>query len=466
MHRRAQRSSLPLDASENNGLAQRETIAAISTPAGEGAIAIIRMSGEKAVAIADNIFRGKEPPSHSPSHRQQLGDLVDEQDNVVDRVLLSVHRAPSSYTGEDVVEISCHGGILLTARVLERCLQAGARAARAGEFTERAFLNGKMDLTQAEAVIDLIRAQTDLALRSAKEQLDGRLGDEIRALRGELISIIANAEAAIDFSHEDIEPDDETKVRERIQEVRVAMAKWYETAAEGRIFREGVRIVIYGPANAGKSSLLNRLLGYDRVIVSERPGTTRDCVEETVSLGGMPVRLVDTAGLRSSIDPLERAGISRTHRSLESADLALHLVDGNAERPPDFCGDGLNGADLLVINKSDLPEHPSWSATDALRISCESSDGFERLQRQIIGRISQGNLTPENALAINSRHRQCLQRAIRACDRSLDTLAKGLSVEYMLVELRDALNALGEILGAVDVEQILDSVFRQFCIGK
>ena len=445
--------------------AQGDTIAAISTPAGEGAIAIVRLSGENAVAVADSIFRGKEKPSLMPSHLQQLGRLVDTEDQLVDQVLLSVHRAPASYTGEDLVEISCHGGMLVTARVLETCLHTGARIARPGEFTERAFLNGKMDLTQAEAVIDLIRARTDLALRSAAEQLSGRLGGEIRTLRDELVSIIANAEAAIDFSEEDIDPNDESTIRTRVENLRVAMSQLYGTAARGRIFREGVRVVIHGPTNAGKSSLLNRLLGYDRVIVSENHGTTRDTVEETLNLGGMPIRLVDTAGIRASSDAVERAGMERSRQSLAAADLSLLVVDGNEEAAP-ISTPGSNGSNVLVINKSDLPEHPSWRDSDALRVSCATGAGIEELQREIVAHISKGNLQAENLVAINSRHRECLLRAIQACDRALEALRRGLSSEYMLVDLRDALNAMGEILGAVDVEQILDSVFSQFCIGK
>jgi tRNA modification GTPase len=445
---------------------QRDTIAAISTPVGEGAIAVVRVSGENAIAVADKFFRGKDKPSRLPSHLQQLGRLVDQNDEIVDQVLLSVHRSPASYTGEDLVEISCHGGILLTARVLETCLQAGARAARAGEFTERAFLNGKMDLTQAEAVIDLIRARTDLALRSATEQLNGRLGGQIRTLRDEVIAIVAHAEAAIDFSEEGIEPDDESKLRQRVQNVRMAMSKLFETAARGRVFREGLRVVLYGQTNAGKSSLLNRLLGFDRVIVSEHHGTTRDAVEEILNLGGMLIRLIDTAGMRTSADALELQGMERTERSLEVADLSLRVVDGNAEPPPDPSFGSSRGCELFVINKSDLPEHPCWRDTDALRISCVTGEGIEHLREEMIDRISKGNLQAENAIAINSRHRECLLSAIDACDRTLEALAKGLSFEYVVVELRDALNALGQILGAIDVEQILDSVFSQFCIGK
>src|SRR5688572_14384104 len=278
MHRSAEGSVVQSAGVTAPAESPAETIAAISTPAGEGAIALIRLSGGDAIAVADRIFRGSETPSRFPSHTQRLGGIV-EGDQTIDQVLLSVHRAPATYTGEDLVEISCHGGILVTARVLEACLRAGARAARPGEFTERAFLNGKMDLTQAEAVIDLIRAQTDLALRSAHEQLEGRLGSEIKAIRGQLIELLAHLEAAIDFPEEGIAPDEGAKLRSRLDSIRQRIGARLTTAEQGRILREGVRAVIYGPTNAGKSSLLNRLLGYDRPIVSEQPGATRDTIE-------------------------------------------------------------------------------------------------------------------------------------------------------------------------------------------
>ena len=277
MHRSVARSSRArhfcrLSSADENFGGSSDTIAAISTPIGEGAIALVRVSGPEAIAVADRIFRGKEGASDLPSHTQSLGHIV-EGEATIDQVLLSVHRAPASYTGEDVVEISGHGGRLITARVLEACLHAGARAARAGEFTERAFLNDKMDLTQAEAVMDLIRAQTDLALRSASEQLEGRLGKQVSALRDELISLIAHVEAAIDFPEEDIAPDVGNSLLAKLGKIRDQMNELLATAEQGRIFREGVRVVIYGETNAGKSSLLNRLLGFDRAIVSAIGGT-------------------------------------------------------------------------------------------------------------------------------------------------------------------------------------------------
>ena len=456
------RSTSAVDQAELNHV---DTIAAISTPAGEGAIALVRMSGPDAIGTADKIFRGKEKPSRFASHVQHLGEILDENGRVMDEVVMSIHRAPASYTSEDLVEISCHGGTLVTAKVLETCLRAGVRGARPGEFTERAFLNGKMDLTQAEAVIDLIRARTDLALRSATEQLEGKLGQKIRSIQQAIVDLLAHAEASIDFPEEGIEPDEGEKLRPRLDSIRAEISALLATADTGRILREGVRVVIYGATNAGKSSLLNRLLGYERVIVSETHGTTRDTIEETVNLRGIPVRLLDTAGFRTSTSEVELEGIARTERSLNQADLRLHIVDRNAPRPDHF-KEAANGNELVVLNKSDLPEHTDWQDFSALRISCATEEGLDKLEGEIVARIGKHNLRPENTVAINLRHRDCLRRALDACDRARRGMAERLSAEYLTVDLKEALDAVGEVIGGVGVEQILDSVFGQFCIGK
>ena len=468
MHRSVEETALLGSGSSAAGdpeVIAAETIAAISTPAGEGAIALVRISGPNAISIAGKIFRGKEAPAKFASHLQHLGEVVSESGNLIDQVMMSIHRAPASYTGEDLVEISCHGGTLVTAKVLEACLRAGARAARPGEFTERAFLNGKMDLTQAEAVIDLIRARTDLALRSATEQLEGKLGEKIANIRRDLLDLLAHLEAAIDFSEEGIAPDEGDTLRARLDSVRAQIAALLATADHGRILRDGVRVVIYGPTNAGKSSLLNRLLGYERVIVSDTHGTTRDTIEETVNLRGVPVRLLDTAGLRASTSDIEREGIARTERSLQKADLRLHIVD-RTTAPPEQFAQTVDGNEILVLNKSDLAEHPEWKNNNALRISCVTGDGLADLENEILSRISKQNLRPENALAINTRHRDCLRRALEACDRARKSFDETFSPEYLSVDLNEALGAVGEVIGTVGVEQILDSVFGQFCIGK
>ena len=296
--------------------------------------------------------------------------------------MLAVHRAPASYTGEDLIEISCHGGTLVSAKVLEACLRAGARAARPGEFTERAFLNGKMDLTQAEAVIDLIRAKTDLALRSATEQLEGRLGEQIRKIRDELVELLAHINASIDFPEEDITPDEGETLRARLDSIREKIAALLATADQGRILREGVRVVIYGATNAGKSSLLNRLLGYDRVIVSDTHGTTRDTIEETINLDGVPIRLFDTAGLRISSSELEREGIVRTEKSLQLADLRLHIADGSHSKPAYFQERNRDSDEIVVLNKSDLPENSHWKDFHACEFRASRGKGSQSCKRK------------------------------------------------------------------------------------
>lgn len=441
------------------------TIAAISTAAGEGAIALIRITGEDAVGVADRVFRGKQRPSQFESRVQHFGEIVDSE-RVVDQVMITVHRAPSSYTGEDVVEISCHGGMLVSARVLEACLRAGARGARPGEFTERAFVNGKMDLTQAEAVMDLIRARSDLALRSASEQLEGRLGAEINSIRGQLTQLLAHVEASIDFPDEDIAPDEGEPLRARLEVIKNRITALLATAEHGRILRDGLRVVIYGATNAGKSSLLNRLLGYDRAIVSEIPGTTRDTIEEVINLRGIPVRLLDTAGVRGSDDVLEQAGMSRTARSLEAADLVLHIVDRSAPRPPDFNGAKTDRPEIVLLNKSDLTEHADWKETEGLRISCLHDEGLRELEEQLVDTIGREHFRAENSVAINARHRERLRRALEACERAGATISEGLSAEYTALDLRGAHRALTDVVGGENAEEILDSVFSQFCIGK
>ena len=377
-----------------------------------------------------------------------------------------MHRAPATYTGEDLVEISCHGGILVTARVLEACLRAGARAARPGEFTERAFLNGKMDLTQAEAVIDLIRAQTDLALRSAHEQLEGRLGAEIKAIRGQLIELLAHLEAAIDFPEEGIAPDEGAKLGDRLDSIRQKIGDLLATAEQGRILREGVRAVIYGPTNAGKSSLLNRLLGYDRAIVSKQPGTTRDTIEEVINLRGIPIRLLDTAGLRDSADEIEREGMARTEKSLAGADLLLQVLDRSEPKPASFDHRSREQIQIVLLNKSDLPEHPDWARSTRCAFVASRKMVSTGWRTPSSERISGQHLRPESGVAINTRHRDCLRRALESCELAGATMANGLAPEYMAVDLRAALRALDEITGQADAEEIRDSIFAQFCIGK
>jgi tRNA modification GTPase len=444
------------------------TIAAVSTPFGEGAIAILRLAGPQAIAIAGEVFHSSKPVAELPARVQQFGRIMDGS-HVLDEVLLCVHRAPASYTGGDVVEIQCHGGILVTRRILDLLLAHGARAADPGEFTRRAFLNGKMDLTQAEAVMDLITAQTDLALRAATEQLEGRLGSRIVSLRKALLGILAHIEAHIDFPDEDIDPATGTALLEQIDSVRGEVEQLLGTAEQGRILREGLRTVIFGPPNAGKSSLLNRLLGYERAIVSHIPGTTRDTVEEVINLRGIPVRLIDTAGIRPSEDLLESAAIDRTQQALSRAGLILQVMDGSLPPPQGFAKEPPGGAPtILVLNKSDLKVDTAWQAYAAgIQISCKTGEGFEPLTKAIFEAAMHGAARPEDyMIAINARHQGCLKNAAGYLDAARRAIEQRVSPEFLAVELRAALDAIGEVTGRLDTEELLGEIFSKFCIGK
>lgn len=445
-----------------------DTIAAISTPFGEGAIALLRLSGPRAGEIAGAVFRSKRKAVEEPPLRvQQFGAIHDGQ-RKLDDVLLTVFRAPASYTGEDVVEIACHGGVLVTRRILELLLRSGARAAEPGEFTQRAYLHGKLDLTQAEAVMDLITAQTDLALRAASEQLEGRLGERIRGLREALLELLAHVEAYIDFPDEDIDPDTGAALHARLDAVRTEVQALLATAGRGRILREGVRTVIYGAPNVGKSSLLNLLLGYERAIVSPRPGTTRDVIEEVINLRGIPLRLIDTAGIRDSADEIEQAGMERTRRQVERADLVLQVRDASAGiSDAGFpISEGKTPA-LLVLNKSDLGEHDLWRGVEGVRISCLTNAGVADLEEAIVARVAGGQTAHRDwSLAINARHQACLESALKYSDAARDALTRGLSPEFVAEELRAALHAVGDVVGRVDAEDLLGKIFGTFCIGK
>ncbi len=437
-----------------------ETIAAVATAPGTGAIAVIRMSGSRAVEVL-RTCTGKSPEAR----RATLVRIRDAAGRVVDEVVATVFAAPASYTGEDVVELSCHGGMLVTQRVLERLLQCGARPAEPGEFSRRAFLNGKMDLTQAEAVMDIISAGSDLALRAAHNQLHGAISSRVAAAVDRLISIAAHVEAYIDFPEEDIAPHTTQQLVAGLDAVVAELQALLATADEGRLLREGVRTAIVGPPNVGKSSLLNMLLGYERAIVSSTAGTTRDTIEESVSLGGLRLRLIDTAGLHESADAIERAGMERSRRAGAEADLVLEVADSTL--PPARPELELHGArHLLLLNKCDLPEHPSWQGVEALRISCRSGQGAAELSRAIEQLFLHGLAEADSPAAINTRHRYALQQALDYLAAARSGLQTALSPELTDVELRAALDALGSISGRVDTEDILSRVFATFCLGK
>jgi tRNA modification GTPase len=456
-----------------------DTIAAISTAVGEGAIAVLRVSGPEAANLVARIFRGSTAPEKMEARRSYFGEIYDAT-GMIDQVLVTIFRRPQSYTGEDLIEISCHGGILVTRKILSLLLNAGARSAEPGEFTQRAFLNGKMDLTQAEAVMDLIRAQTELALRAANEQLAGHLGRELTKIQDELLTTLAHIEAYIDFPDEGISPETGKMLLDRLEETGASLARLIATADQGRILRHGLRTVIYGEPNVGKSSLLNLLLGYDRAIVSETPGTTRDTIEETINVRGIPVRLIDTAGKRSSEDSIEQEGIRRTELQLAQADLVLQVVDaslprGNEterssalenEREQSMRNSGKKNR-ILVLNKVDLGIHEDWASTKGVRFSCRTREGEEALNQAIWDFVMTGGFSGQDfRIAISVRHQACLQKAIKELDAAKEGLANNEMPELISIELRGALDAIGDVVGRHDTEDLLGRIFSEFCIGK
>jgi len=444
-----------------------DTIAAVATPFGEGAIALIRITGPTAFEVAGEVLS----PAPTRSRLATLCRVLGQEGELIDEVLATRFEGPASYTGENLVEITCHGGIHVTRRVLEQALAGGARPARPGEFTERAFLNGKLDLTQAEAVMDLISAKSDLALRAANEQLSGRLGDDLEELRASVLAVTAHVEAYIDFPDEDIDPDTGAELAGRLQTIEGRIDQFLATADEGRILREGLATAIVGAPNAGKSSLLNLLAGHDRAIVTATPGTTRDTIEEFLVLRGIPCRLIDTAGIRETEDLIEKEGIERTLRAMAEADLVIEVVDGS--RPPAHqggAGESLETPEgvlhLLVVNKIDLGLESHWEGR-GVPLSCVTGEGLDALGDVLESMVREStSLGSGRSVAINARHRQCLQRALHALQEARAGLSEGREIELCAADLRAGLEAIGEVTGRTDTETLLGEIFSSFCIGK
>jgi tRNA modification GTPase len=458
-----------------------DTIAAIATPLGEGGLAVVRISGPVALAIADKSFlpvgKSSLKPSAAPTHTIQYGKIV-QRGQDVDEVLVAVMRAPRTFTREDTVEITCHGGLLPAKLVLDTLLENGARAAEPGEFTKRAFINGRIDLAQAEAVADLIHSRTELALRAANEQLAGKLSQRINQLRDDLIQTLAHVEAYIDFPEEDIPEETSAQLLARLERGLVFMDELLRTANEGQILRRGIRAAIVGRPNVGKSSLLNQLLGHDRAIVSPIAGTTRDTIAETANIRGLPVVFVDTAGLREAGDEIEREGIRRSRESLASAEFILHVLDASEPltvEDENLLAEFATKKRILVRNKMDLPCRlelpengaPGISRPTIVDVCCVSGQGLETLKDAIKELVWAGEIKAEMLqVAINSRHQDALNRARAATQQTIASLRAGETLELPAMELRIAVNAVGEIVGKTTTEDLLDSIFSQFCIGK
>jgi tRNA modification GTPase len=471
-----------------------DTIAAIATAPGRSGIAVVRISGPESVSIANKIFSNNAEIFNNlneiPSHRAIFGKVVDSSQQIVDEALLLVMRAPNSFTREDVVEIQCHGGRISAQRILRLALQNGARPAGPGEFSQRAFINGRLDLTQAEAILDLIHAQTERAAAAAVDQLEGGLSRKVQPVYDACITLAAQIEAGLDFPEDELSSLDSAGIERELQSIRDAVNELLSTFAEGRLLRDGAMAVICGEPNTGKSTLLNTLLQQDRAIVSDIPGTTRDSIEEPFNLDGFPLRLVDTAGLRQTGCAIEEQGIRRTNQLLDRADLVIHLID--ATRPIEEIRDAQNNVRpygtpkdrpdpsskfqttrLLVANKCDLIDAETRSALPEgiLQMSLKTGEGVDALRGLLRDNIERGiEMSADSHATVSERHRGLLASARSEMETSLQiskhaSPARDPSVE-LSVHVRAASQSLGEILGRECSDEILDAIFSQFCIGK
>lgn len=463
----------------------QETIAALATPPGEGGIAVIRISGPDALRLTDRGFRGKTSLASSKSHRAHVGDFFGPGGEPLDQVVATVFRGPTSYTGEDVVEISCHGGVLVSWRILSALISYGCRPAAPGEFTKRAFINGRMDLSQAEAVADLIHARSERSQKSSLQHLRGELATKINQFRAELIQTAGLIELELDFAEEGLELTEQQKVMNQLESTIETVSGLLSTYHTGRMVRDGVKVVLAGMPNVGKSSILNALLRQDRAIVTEVPGTTRDTIEESLFIHGLQFRIVDTAGLREAVDRVEQEGIRRSEDEIRTSDLLLVVLDSS--RPPGMeemelagrlVGD-LRGSvpAIVVLNKIDLAgsankeiEHRAriLQPQAVVQVSALTGVGMDDLRESLFeASLSGGGGYGETGLTVtNSRHYYALEKARKSLQLARESLKSGASGEFISVDLRAALDALGEITGAVTTDNILNEIFANFCIGK
>ncbi|MDW8368072.1 MAG: tRNA uridine-5-carboxymethylaminomethyl(34) synthesis GTPase MnmE [Abditibacteriales bacterium] len=454
-----------------------DTIIAISTPLGEGAIGVVRLSGAESLHVLERLFRPSsgQPVAELPPRRATHGRIVHpDTQGLIDEVVVTVYRAPRSYTGEDVVEISAHGSPVVLRRIVEAACQCGARVAEPGEFTKRAFLNGKLDLSQAEAVCDLIRARSDLSAAAAAEQLSGKLGQEIRAIQSDLTRLMAHLEASLDFADDELEPWGEDELHAVGRGVLDRVHRLIATYEHGRILREGITVAITGRPNVGKSSLLNALLRHERALVTPIPGTTRDTIEELTNIRGIPVKAIDTAGLRVTDDPVERLGVERARASIAAADLVLLVLDASEGVTPEdetLWNELAPREPIVVMNKCDIASCELGDAsrkTEYVRVSALTGEGMGTLEDAIARRIFAGDVAPvgSEAMITRLRHKQALEQCAAAVERALDTMRQGLPADFVSIDVRDALLALAEITGENVTDEVINVIFSEFCIGK
>ncbi|KXZ40756.1 tRNA modification GTPase [Alkalithermobacter thermoalcaliphilus JW-YL-7 = DSM 7308] len=456
-----------------------DTIAAIATPAGEGGIGIVRMSGDKSLDILKNIFKsisGKELDDYKP--RTLIYGHIQEGEKVIDEVLVAYMKGPYSYTREDIVEINCHGGFLSVKKILELVLKKGARLAEPGEFTKRAFLNGRIDLSQAEAVIDVIRAKTDLSYNIAQGQLGGNLSNEIKSLRNRLTQMLAHIEVTLDFSEEEeIDSITYETLYDSAIKLRQDMKKLYDTSETGKIMRDGLKTAIIGKPNVGKSSLLNAILKESRAIVTDIPGTTRDVIEEFVNIKGIPLKIIDTAGIRETEDIVEKIGVERSKEFLQMADLIIFMLDASRELSKEdiqIMEDIKEKKAIVIINKTDLPQKIDEDIIRKyvqdkriIKISIKERLGLSDLEDQIVDMVYKGDLVQNNDLMItNVRHKNALEKAISSLEDAIVAIKDKMFLDFISVDIKNAWDYLGEVTGDTVSEELIDVIFRDFCIGK
>jgi tRNA modification GTPase len=454
-----------------------DTISAISTPMGRSGIGIVRLSGAASLPITEQLFHPRDQAPLSPN-QARLGEIRDPQSGeLLDEAVVTFFKGPRSYTGEDLVELSCHGSPVILRRVLELTRQLGARMARPGEFTLRAFLNGRIDLTQAEAVRDLIDAETAYQAKVAARQLQGSLSKQLQPMKESLVDMIVHLETAVEFVDDDVMPEGIEPIATKLDRLLAQLGEIEHSFGLGRVVREGIQLAIIGRPNVGKSSVFNNLLQRDRAIVTDVPGTTRDTLSDAVSIEGLPVHLVDTAGIRKAMDVVERLGIERTRTAMADADIVLLVLDGSEDLTDDdviILNETQSTPRLIIINKIDLPAklmadqigstvpESAW-----VRISALTGEGVDVLRRKVVEVVtSRSRIGTEDVILTNSRHHDLIVRTIRALKEARRALDEGYTEEVILVGLHDALKLLGEITGETTIEDILGQIFSTFCIGK
>ena len=458
---------------------EADTIAAISTPVGEGGISIVRISGDDAIKVAQRVYQGKNLEKVA-SHTINYGHIIDpDTKQEVDEVMVSVMRAPHTYTREDVIEINCHGGLLATNRILQLVLSYGARMAEPGEFTKRAFLNGRIDLSQSEAVMDLIRAKTDKSMKVALNQLDGDLSRLIRHLRKDILDVLAQVEVNIDYpEYDDVEEMTTKMLKEKATDIQQRIHSLLQTAKQGKVLREGLATAIIGRPNVGKSSLLNALLHEDKAIVTNVAGTTRDVIEEYVNVNGVPLKLIDTAGIRDTTDTVEKIGVERSRKALDAADLVLLLIDNSAPLTAEdekLLAATKDKQRIVILNKTDLPSQLDLDRLKELvgdaaliETSIVKHEGMDQLGAQISHMFFDQGIesSQNNVMVTNARHIGLLHQANDALSDVLKGIADGMPVDLVQIDMTRCWDLLGEITGDSYQDELLDQLFSQFCLGK